>query len=297
MKEKTRILIFGAGVIGCTHAIKFSEAGFDVTIFARSKRFLTLKEQGLRYYEKNKIKSLEVKVIDTLEEDDCYDFVFLTVRYEQADAALAALKHNNSKTIVTMLNNSKGFSHWQQLIGDKLLPAFPGVGGQIKNGILAARFPPKALAKANFGEVDGSDTMRVKNLAQVFEKAQLPYKVNNNMEDFLITHSVSDIAMVGALYLNNEAITEKSLKSRRTAHGITITLKRNLEAIQKAGVNLEPSFYNVLLKCPNFLLDAFFMIWLRTNLVKDMLAPQFAANANQEMLKLTEDLRYFLKGN
>ena len=295
--KKNKILIFGAGVIGSAYAIKFIEAGFDVTLFARSNRFITLKEKGLRYNEKGMIKSINVNVIDTLENGDVYDFIFVTVRYEQAESALLALVNNQSESIVTMINNSSGFSVWQEIIGDKLLPAFPGIGGQIKDDVLYARFPPKALTSAMFGEIDGFTTKRVRNLAKLFDEANLPYKINTNMKDFLITHSISDIALIGALHLNHEIVNKKTLKSRKTAQGITLTLKKYLRAIQKAGVSLDPSLYKILLKCPSFILDFFFMMWLRTDMVKDMLAPEFANNATNEVSKLKMDLLKFLEEN
>ena len=163
--KQNRILIFGAGVIGSAHAIKFIEAGIDVTIFARNNRFKTLNENGIQYREKGMVKSIKVHVIDTLENDDVYDFIFLTVRYDQSESALLALKDNQSKIIVTMINNSFGFSAWQDIIGDRLLPAFGCIGGQIKDGILYARVPPKIIAAAMFGEINGLVTERVENLA------------------------------------------------------------------------------------------------------------------------------------
>lgn len=42
--KQDKILIFGAGVIGSIYAMKFIEAGLDVTIFARSNRFKALKK-------------------------------------------------------------------------------------------------------------------------------------------------------------------------------------------------------------------------------------------------------------
>ena len=136
---KNRVLIFGAGVVGSAYAIKFIEAGIDVTIFARSNRLKALQESGLQYNEKGVVKSIEVNVIGALENDDIYDFVFVPVRYDQSESALLALKDNQSKIIITMTNNSAGFSSWLEIVGDRLLPAFPGVGGQIKEGVLYAQ--------------------------------------------------------------------------------------------------------------------------------------------------------------
>ncbi|MEK3699844.1 2-dehydropantoate 2-reductase N-terminal domain-containing protein [Paenibacillus sp. FSL R10-2199] len=289
VKQK-RILIFGAGVIGSAYAIKFLEAGVDVTLFARSNRFTALIEKGLQYNEKGAVKAVQVKVIDKLENDDVYDFILVTVRYDQAESALLALKDNQSKNIVTMTNNSIGFASWLDIVGDRLLPAFPGAGGQIKEGILYARFPPKMLFATTFGEINGSVTERVENLAQLFKTAKLPYKMNKDMRAYLITHSVSDIALLSSLHSDHKIIDEKTVRTRQTAHQITVTLKTYLRAIQQAGVAIHPSVFKFMLLCPNLILDFFFMLWLRTNMVRDMLLPDYADSANREIVQLRNDL-------
>lgn len=294
---KNRVLIFGAGVIGSAYAIKFIEAGIDVTIFARSNRLKTLQENGLQYNEKGAVKSIKVNVIATLENDDVYDFIFVPVRYDQSESALLALKDNQSKNIVTMTNNSAGFSSWLDIVGNRLLPAFPGFGGQIKDGVLYARFPPKALASTMFGEISGLETERTRNFAKLLETANLPYKIDKDMQAFLITHSISDIAMTGILVQDNKIIDEKTLISKKTARKITITLKTYLRTLQKAGVTINPSLFKTMIKCPDLILDFLFMIWLRTKMVKDMLAPDFAGTANRENVELEKNLLKFLSQN
>ncbi|MDF2879330.1 MAG: ketopantoate reductase [Clostridia bacterium] len=292
--KQNKILIFGAGVIGSAYAIKFIEAGIDVTMFARSNRFRTLKEKGLQYNEKGAVKSIKVNVIDTLQNDDVYDFIFVTVRYDKSESALLALKDNQSKNIVTMISNSSGFSSWLDIVGDRLLPAFPGIGGQIKDEILYARFLPKIIVAAMFGEISGLVTERVENLAKLFKTAKLPYTINKDMKAFLITHSVSDIAMLGALYFDNKIIDQKIAGTRKMAQKITFTLKAYLRAIQKAGVAINPSTSKIMLKCPNLILDFFFMLWLRSKMVKDMMLPDYANSANNEIVQLNNDLLKFL---
>ena len=295
--KQNRVLIFGAGVVGSIYTIQFIKAGIDVTMFARSNRLQALQEKGLQYSEKGVRKSINVKVIGTLANDDIYDFIFVPVRYDQAESALLALKDNQSKHIVTMTNSSIGFSAWQDIVGDRLLPAFPGFGGQIKDGILYARIPPKFLAGTMFGEANGLETERTKNLVKLLEAANLPHRINNNMKEFLITHSISDIAMTGVLVQDDQIIDEKVLVSRETAQKISATLKTYLRAIQKAGITITPSFFKIVLKCPNFILNAFFMLWLRSGMVKDMLSPDFAGAANRENRQLQKDLLKFLSQN
>lgn len=49
-----RLLIYGAGVIGCFYAALFCEAGYDTTIYARGERLESLKKNGLLYIKKRK---------------------------------------------------------------------------------------------------------------------------------------------------------------------------------------------------------------------------------------------------
>lgn len=295
--KQDRILIFGAGVIGSMYAIKLIEAGFDVTLFAHSNRFKSLRENGLQYKEKGTVKSIQVNVIDTLENDDVYDFIFLTVRYDRSESALLTLKDNQSKNIVTMTNNSIGFSSWLDIVGDRLLPAFPGFGGQIKDGVLHARFQPKIIVATVFGEINGVVTERIENLAKLFKAAKLPYVIKKDMQAYLITHSVSDIAMMSVLYSENKIIDKKTARTRKMARKITVTLKAYLMAIQKAGVSIDPPMLKMVLKLPNLFLDLFFMTWLRTKMVSDMMLPDYANNANNEIVQLSNDLMKFLSQN
>ncbi|MDQ0268521.1 ketopantoate reductase family protein [Cytobacillus purgationiresistens] len=295
--KQDRILIFGAGVIGSMYAIKLIEAGFDVTLFAHSNRFKSLRENGLQYKEKGTVRSIQVNVIDTLENDDVYDFIFVTVRYDRSESALLALKDNQSKNIVTMTSNSIGFSSWLDIVGDRLLPAFPGFGGQIKDGVLHARFLPKIIAATAFGEINGVVTERIENLAKLFKTAKLPYVIKKDMQAYLITHSVSDIAMLSVLHSESKIIDKKTARTRKSARKITVTLKAYLRAIQKAGVSIDPPMLKMVLKFPNLFLDLIFMTWLRTKMVRDMMLPDYANNANNEIVQLSNDLMKFLSQN
>jgi 2-dehydropantoate 2-reductase len=129
-----RILVFGAGVIGSLYASRLSSMGIDVALFARGKRLETLKKKGLLYYEKNMVKKVSIKIIDKLEKNDIYDYIFVTVRYEQVEAALMDIKDNYSKNIIT-LSNAIGYDSWIKIVGNKLIPGFPSAGGDIKKDI------------------------------------------------------------------------------------------------------------------------------------------------------------------
>ncbi|MGX7203729.1 ketopantoate reductase family protein [Enterococcus pingfangensis] len=289
ISKQNRVLIFGAGVIGSAYAVKFIEAGIDVTLFARSKRYASLKKEGLGYNNKGRIQTIKVKVIDKLENNDSYDFIFVAVRYDKAESALRAVKENKTPNVVTLISNSAGFSNWQNILGDRLIPGFSGVGGQMNDGILNARYLPKFMVSTNFGEVDGVITDRIEKLAKLFNEAKLPYTINKAMNAYLITHAVSDIAMLGSLYSNNE------MSNKEIAQKMVTTYKSYLRAIQKAGIIINPSSSRNILKIPDRFLRFFFTKWLKTKMVGEMKLPEYAVGASNEITKLNKDLVKYLE--
>lgn len=52
-----------------------------------------------------------------MENEDSYDFIFLTVKENQVQTALEELSHNFSPNIVTMVNTIEGYENWERLSG------------------------------------------------------------------------------------------------------------------------------------------------------------------------------------
>lgn len=87
-------------------------------------------------------------------------FIFVPVRYDQAESTLTAIQNNKSKTIVTM-TNTLGYDQWLDIVGGRLLPGFPGAGGDIKDGVLYAQFGSEKHQGTIFGEINGEMSERV----------------------------------------------------------------------------------------------------------------------------------------
>ncbi|MDP4094503.1 MAG: 2-dehydropantoate 2-reductase N-terminal domain-containing protein [Bacillota bacterium] len=296
--NESRILIFGAGVIGSTYAIKFIEAGLDVTILARNSRLSTLREKGLYYSENGTIRHLNVKVIENLEPSDIYDFIFVPVRYEQAESALSALKENQSINIVTMINNPIGYESWEKIIGKgRLLPAFPSAGGEIKDRILYAHFGPKFIQATTFGEIAGQITERTKKLADIFEKSKLPYSVSKDMKAFQITHAAFVVAMSKGLYTHRGVVDQATAASRESVHVMTLRIKEYIGSLKNAGISITPSKLKIILICPIWLMDFIMRKILNTKLVSDILLGGQALNLKNEVELMDKDFKELLRRN
>lgn len=196
-----RILIYSAGVIGSLYAVLLKEAGYDTTIYARGHRLEVLQNQGLLYKKNNIIKIVDIKIIDHLQDNDIYDFIFLTVRENQLYQALKELKSNKSKTIITMVNTLDNYEKWESIVGKgKILPAFPGAGGSITNNILDAALTPKIIQPTTFSEISGKKTKRTAQLSQILKHAHIPYQQVNNMHIWQLCHLGMVVPLADAYY-------------------------------------------------------------------------------------------------
>ena len=173
-----RLLIYGAGVIGCLYASLFSKAGYDTTIYARGQRLEAFRKKGVLYEAKGKIHRADVKIIGKLENEDKYDFIFLTVKENQVHKALEELSANLSPNIVTMVNTLEPYSVWEELCGKgRIIPAFPAAGGSFDDGILKAALTPWIIQPTTFSEIDGSKTKRIIALSKLFSRSKIPYQI------------------------------------------------------------------------------------------------------------------------
>ena len=102
-----KILVYGAGVIGCelAHVLKMGKN--DVTLLARGDWKDTLEKHGLviRHYLQMKTTTDKIKVTDCLSPDDKYDVIFVVMQADQVPDVLPAVAANVSRYIVFIGNN------------------------------------------------------------------------------------------------------------------------------------------------------------------------------------------------
>ena len=206
-----RILIYGAGVIGCLYATLFSEAGFDTTIYARGRRLESFKQNGLLYFKNKKIKKVKVNIIDKVEANDIYDFVFLTVKSNQVHTALEELKNNNSPNIVTMLNTLEKYNTWEEICGK-------------------------------------GKSERLLQLASIFKRSYIPYKIEKDMHAWQLCHLAMIVPIADAYY--EAGVPEKAGEDRELMRKTAIAIKKNIDSLHKLGVTLTPKKMKVLYRLP-----------------------------------------------
>ena len=239
-----RLLIYGAGVIGSLYAVLFKEAGYDTTIYARGHRLDILQNQGLLYKKNNKIKKIDIIVLDQLNDDDMYDFIFLTVRENQLYQALIELKSNKSKTIITMVNSLDNYEIWENIVGKgRIMPAFPGAGGTITNGTLDASLTPRFIQPTTFSEISGKKTKRAEQLSQIFKHAHIPFQQVNDMHIWQLCHLGMVVPLADAYYQTEhpESVGQDKVIMKKTAR----ELKDNFKILYDNLHTLSPYKMNI----------------------------------------------------
>lgn len=284
--KQNRLLILGAGVIGSVYALRFAQYGLDVTLLARGKRLDLLKRNGLRYNDNRTIKQISIKTIEKLDNDDIYDFIFVPVRYDQAESALSAIKNNQSKTIVT-LTNTIGYDSWLDIVGDRLLPGFPGAGGDIKDDVLYAQFGAEKHQGTIFGEIHGQTTERVKELAKIFEAADLHYEIQKDIQAFHVSHAA--LAIVNKHFYTNEGMVDiETARSENILSKIAADIKQNIHLVEQAGIPVIPPQTKVMGEWSDSEIISWYRQMLSNDFIIDVKLGNHAVSQKAEILLLDE---------
>ena len=102
-----KILVYGAGVIGCELAHMLARANNNVTLLARAKWKDTINKKGLviRHYIQLHTTIDRVACVEKLMPDDIYDLIFVVIQYGQIEKVLPDIAANHSRYVVLVGNN------------------------------------------------------------------------------------------------------------------------------------------------------------------------------------------------
>lgn len=276
-------------MIGSLYAALLSEAGENVTVYARGNRLKSLREQGLQYRAGKEIKTANVTVLSRLESNDRYDYIILAVRENQLYTALEELKYNISPTLVTMVNSLDTYDKWEEVCGKgRVLPAFPGAGGGFEGDILNASLTPRLIQPTTIGRTDGRET----NLAYSFKKAGIPCQIVDDMHIWQICHLAMVVPIADAYYGTKDpghAGNDKVLM-RKTA----VQIRRNFEEIARMGLKLSPPKMRVFTALPVGIITAILGSVFRSRF-GDRFMYQHSMKAPDEMRQLHEQFYGYIE--
>ena len=253
--DNARILVIGAGVNGSVCAAGFYNAGIDVTVLTRGKRYEELRDEGIVIEDpfKHKRSVTKVPVINCLDPNDLYDYMLVVVRKNQVADLLTVLAQNRSPNIVFMGNNLSGPDEFTRILGkDRVMMGAVYAAGK-RDGSLIRAITSKSIA-APFGEVDGTITPRLKRLAGIFRQAGFKVETSTDIVDSQTTHAVG-VALIGKLTIkhgcNASALARSGddlrlfIDGRREAHQVLRALGRRIIPWSEAAIGMIPGFLQV----------------------------------------------------
>ena len=288
-----KILVYGAGVLGCNLARNLFRAGKDVTLLARGNWAAEIKQNGLRVKDKfsPRVSVIRIPVVTKLAPDAQYDVIFVVLRYTQLDSALDTLRENQTKNIVFVGNNVRPRALAATLPEKNVLFAFALSAGHRESD----RVVSIDLKKITIGQLSGAAS-NAGLIGEIFRGTKYKVVYEPNMEDYLLCHAAFVMPAVFACYK-----TDGNLKKLR---GNTTYLNRLIDAnidgyraiknagheiLPKADADFESKKYRKT--CLRF-----FKLMCATSLGK-LCASDHAMNAIDEMSALNRDIKRFFDEN
>lgn len=284
-----KILVFGAGVLGCNLARNLFRAGKDVTLLARGKWAEEIRENGLRIKDKfsPRVSVSRVPVVTELKPEDSYDVVFVVLRYTQLDSILDTLRESRAKNLVFVGNNVRARALSEAFPDKNVLFAFALSAGHREQDKVCSI----DLKKITIGQLPG-ESSNEPLIRQIFDGTKYKVVYEPNMEDYLLCHAAFVMPAAFACYK-----TDGDLKKLK---GNTDYLSRLIDANIEGYRAIRDAGHEILPKADAEFEGAayrktclrFFKLMCATSLGK-LCASDHAMNAVDEMDALNRDLKRF----
>ena len=193
-----KICVVGAGAIGGYMAVRLSEAGHDVSVVARGPHLAAIQANGLRLIEADQTLVADRLVATARIRDlDMQDLVLLSLKAHQVEAVVTDLPALfGADTVMVTLQNGIPWWYFQKLDGEFLNRTVRAVDpdGVLFNSINPDQiigciaYPAATIAEPGvirhiegnrfpLGELDGSDSERVRRVADTLTQAGFKSRV------------------------------------------------------------------------------------------------------------------------
>jgi 2-dehydropantoate 2-reductase len=292
-----KTLIYGAGPLGSLYAHLLHQAGKDVAILARNKRYDFIKENGVVLVNEftGEREASRVRVVDTLAEEDAYDLIVVLIRKNKLLLVFEVLSRNkNVGNILFMGNNALGFDEYlDHLPRDRVLFGFPGAGGGRKEQIvhyIDSEKPDGKRIAIRIGEMDGEVKERTRQIKLLFEGSGVPVEIVNDMDGWLKYHAALVIPIACVLY-KHDCDNYALAKSEKSIRLFIRACREGGDVLRKLGyTKRQPYKFNLFYWMPEFITTKIFKGIFNTKYAEIGFALHAKA-APGEMKHLTREFR------
>ena len=196
-----KICVVGAGAIGGLVAAKLAAIGQEVSVVVRGPHLAAIREKGLRLHEGGTERTFPVRATDQMSELGVQDLVIIGLKAHQVAGVAADIKGLcGTSTVVVTAQNGIPWWYFYKVGGPHEGTVLESVdpGGVIARNIDVDRvlgsiiYPAADIAspgvirhvegdRISLGEVDNSDTDRLRSTAKLFREAGFKVRVSTDL--------------------------------------------------------------------------------------------------------------------
>jgi 2-dehydropantoate 2-reductase len=292
-----RTLIYGAGTLGCLYAHRLFAAGKNVTLLARGKQNVFIRDNGVVLVNEfsGERESSKVPVAESLAADDAYDLVVVLIRKNRLEPVFENLSRGTRvQNILFMGNNALGFDPYlSRLPPEKVLFGFPGAGGGRRQGTVHyvdSEKPTTRRMPVTIGETDGRSRERTEQIRSLFESSGVPVDVVADIDGWLKYHVALVSPLANALLMHD--CDNYALAADRDALRLMVcACKEGGDVLQALGyTKRQPFKWNLFYWMPEFVTAKIFGGLLNSRYAEIAYA-QHARAAPDEMRCLADEFK------
>jgi len=291
-----KILFYGAGVMGSLYAARLKESGQVISVLARGQRLADIREHGivLEDVSTGNRTTTRVNVVKRLDSEDAYDLVIVMMPRNHVLEILPILANNrNTSNILFMFNNAAGPDEMIKALGrERVLIGFPGAGGTRKGHIVRYMVVSGRQQPTTFGELDGSTTPRLEQIAGVFKNAGFPVAISSQMDAWLKTHVAEISPMANALYMAGG----DNYRLARTRDAIVLmirAIREGYKVLQELDIPIMPARHKILKWIPEPILVALMRRIFKSEKMANLIGHAHAARL--EMVQIACELKALVR--
>lgn len=256
-----KILIYGAGVVGCTYGWLLSEAGHEVAVLVRRGQADLVRKKGIRMDcldfrgggKKHTDAIFRPAVIEELLPDNDFEYILVSTNKMQLPDVLPVLKASAGNANIVFFQNS--WDCMDEIVGflatGQYFFGFPFMagGGRDAEGIHCVISGMK-YSHTPLGEANGETTPRVLRLAGALDEANLKPVVSTQILLWIITHyAVAAGLTAGILSAGGAGRFIKDSTAIRTA---ILAIREGFAICRKRGYDPKKEKANRLYRLPLF---------------------------------------------
>lgn len=292
------ILIYGAGVIGCTYGWQLTKAGCNVSFFVRKGKKARLDKEGFKIHctdYRGKEKHIEElffhpTIIEELSPKHDFEYIIVTTNNLFIKDILPVLsKSAGNAHILFMQNIWNDFEEIEKhLRPEQYFFGFPFMagGGRTENEIQCAISGLK-YSHTPLGELNGENTPRLQKIQQALEDAGLKPQFYPNIKEWLIVHYAVAAGLSGGIlkagggkrFVSNTSIMKTTIKA----------IREGLQICTCRGIDLKKEKTNKLYKLPMFI-GTRIMKKIYSDEALQIMFNGHTKHASDEMKKMLDDL-------